>query len=172
MDGDLDPLDRWSKRIGDLIAKELSAQVVYPFEGPPFYPFIEWAKCCETLHTSKMGFSIHPDYGLWHAFRFALLMPTLKKRLEIPSETKNPCSACSSSSCLTQCPVNAYTEKGFDADKCFNHLHQNENNTCLTHGCIARRSCPEGASYRYLPEHAEFHMTAFYNSHKQRNTQK
>lgn len=168
--GESDPLDRWSKRIGDQIAVELSGQAVYPFSGPPYYPFIQWAKRCETIHSSKMGFSIHPEYGLWHAFRFALLLPDTYVELEtkIPTHIESPCLSCSDSPCLNNCPVSAYTETGFDPDACFNYLDQNEQSECRTHGCIARRSCPEGAEYRYVPKHAEFHMTAFYDSQKER----
>jgi len=119
LDGKPDPLDRWSKRIGDSIAESFSARAVYPFEGPPYYPFISWAKNCETVHSSKMGFSIHPKYGLWHAFRFALLFPTKIEDLTVAVESKNPCSSCSESPCLSNCPVSAYTEHGFDPDSCF-----------------------------------------------------
>lgn len=166
LDGNSDPLDRWSKRIGDIVAKEFSAHAVYPSDGPPYYPFIQWAKQCETVHSSKMGFSIHPEYGLWHAFRFALLFPNEILDLASPIESQNPCSSCSDSPCLSNCPVGAYTKDGFDPDRCFDYLQQNENGECRKLGCIARRSCPEGVDYRYKPGHAEFHMTAFYNSQK------
>ncbi len=172
LDGEVDPLDRWSKRIGDLIANEFSVQAVFPFEGPPYHPFIAWAKRCETVHSSKMGFSIHPEYGLWHAFRFALLFPTKQQNLKAKISNENPCLNCADSPCLTHCPVNAYSEKGFDADECFDYLHQNEQGECRTQGCIARRSCPEGAEFRYIPEHAEFHMNAFYDSQKLRRDNK
>lgn len=164
--GEADPLDRWSKRIGDQIAKEFSGFAVYPFSGPPYYPFIQWAKRCETLHSSKMGFSIHPEYGLWHAFRFALLLPKAFSEFESNNQDNpiNPCETCSKSPCLNTCPVGAYTISGFDPDACFKYLSQNENGECRTKGCIARRSCPEGADYVYVHKHAEFHMTAFYQS--------
>ena len=117
-----------------------------------------------------MGFSIHPEYGLWHAFRFALLLPNAYEELDQQVQVDAPslCSTCADSPCLSHCPVNAYTESGFDPDACFKHLKQNENGECRTQGCIARRSCPEGVNFRYVPEHAEFHMAAFYNSQKER----
>jgi len=174
LQGKVDPLDRWSKRIGDLSAKTCLGQAVYPFEGPPYYPFIQWAQRCETLHSSKMGFSIHPEYGLWHAFRFALLLPDSYEELDVKNQNdnKNPCITCADSPCLNSCPVSAYTEAGFDPDVCFTYLQHNENGKCRTKGCIARRSCPEGANFRYEPKHAEFHMTAFYQSQKERTKSK
>jgi len=170
LNGETDPLDRWSKRIGDEIASEFSGQAVYPFEGPPHYPFIEWAKRCDTLHSSKMGFSIHPEYGLWHAFRFALLLPNSYAELDtiIRTEPENACATCVDSPCLNSCPVAAYSKAGFDPDSCFQHLQENEKGECRMQGCIARRSCPEGVSYQYESKHAEFHMTAFYQSQKER----
>lgn len=175
LQGEANPLDRWSQRHGDKLAATFSGLAVYPFQGPPYYPFIQWAKRCETVHSSKMGFSIHPEFGLWHAFRFALLLPNsyaeLDEQLQSNSfqiKTENQCDTCIDSPCLNTCPVNAYTDSGFDPDVCFNYLDQNKNSVCRTHGCIARRSCPEGVNYRYVPQHAEFHMTAFYDSQKQR----
>jgi hypothetical protein len=35
---------------------------------------------------------------------------------------------------------------------------------CRDHGCRARRSCPIGAGFRYLPDQARFHMAAFLRS--------
>ena len=35
-DGDSDPLDRWSLRIGQQVAAKLGARVLFPFEGPPY----------------------------------------------------------------------------------------------------------------------------------------
>ncbi|TDJ25485.1 MAG: hypothetical protein E2O60_01955, partial [Gammaproteobacteria bacterium] len=37
-DGKPDPLDRWSRRVAEKVAKAIGASAIYPFEGPPYYP--------------------------------------------------------------------------------------------------------------------------------------
>ena len=64
LDGDPDPLDRWSVRIISGWAKALKAKAVYPFNGPPYPPFYHWAffaaapataPHCTCWFTSGMG---------------------------------------------------------------------------------------------------------------------
>ena len=42
-DGQADPIDRWSTRVVGDLAKRQGAQALYPFGGPPYAPFIDWA---------------------------------------------------------------------------------------------------------------------------------
>lgn len=72
-DGRADPLDRWSRRIARSMADELGARALFPFEGPPWYPFGRWAQQAEHLRPSPLGILMHPQLGLWHAYRFALI---------------------------------------------------------------------------------------------------
>ncbi len=73
-DGDPDPLDRWSMRIGEAMAEQFNGLALYPFDGPPFLPFLTWANKGEPTATSPLLIKIHPRYGLWHAYRFALAL--------------------------------------------------------------------------------------------------
>ncbi|GMQ77036.1 MAG: 4Fe-4S dicluster domain-containing protein [Gammaproteobacteria bacterium] len=66
------PLDRWSRRVVTELAAELGAEALFPFGGPPYLPFLRWAQRAEAVHPSPIGPLIHPDYGLWHAYRGAL----------------------------------------------------------------------------------------------------
>jgi hypothetical protein len=74
-DGAADPLDRWSRRVAETVAAEFSLQPVYPFEGPPYYPFQRWAQRAEALEQSPIGVMMHPEFGLWHSYRFAATNP-------------------------------------------------------------------------------------------------
>ncbi len=74
-DGLPDPLDRWSQSIGDALALEFGGLALYPFGGPPWHPFQQWAMRAEPLYASPIKLLIHPKYGLWHAYRFALALP-------------------------------------------------------------------------------------------------
>ena len=76
-DGLPDPLDRWSEHIGDALARECGGRAIYPSDGPPYAPFQQWARRAEPLATSPLMLQIHPQYGLWHAYRFALALPVL-----------------------------------------------------------------------------------------------
>jgi hypothetical protein len=49
-DGGADPLDRWSRRVVDALAAELGARALYPFGGPPHWPFQRWAQRAEPVH--------------------------------------------------------------------------------------------------------------------------
>ena len=71
-DGCADPLDRWSRRVIEALARELGATALFPFGGPPWLPFQQWARRAEPVHASPIGILIHPRYGLWHSYRGAL----------------------------------------------------------------------------------------------------
>lgn len=72
-DGLPDALDRWSRRVLTAVAEALEAEMVFPFGGPPHYPFQRWAERAEPVAPSPLGLLIHPEHGLWHAYRGALL---------------------------------------------------------------------------------------------------
>ena len=80
VDGARNPLDRWTKRVVDPIA-ERSARVRSIPSGR-WLPFQRWAIRAETLYASPLGILIHPEYGLWHAWRAALLF---EERVELPA---------------------------------------------------------------------------------------
>lgn len=163
LDGEADPLDRWSRRIGEHWAGRLGGLALFPFGGPPHWPFQRWADRAEPLMPSPLGLRLHPRHGLWHAYRFALLLPA---RIEAPPATvpsaepaPGACATCPSL-CVKACPVGAH-DHGFDLQRCVAHLRTPAGQTCLQQGCQARAACPEGTASKYLPEHAAFHMQAF-----------
>ncbi len=159
-DGAGDPMNRWTARVVGALAEALGALALYPFGGPPYWPFIAWAKRCEPVAESPLGLLIHPDYGLWHAYRAALLLP---RRLGLPArETRPlPCESCAQRPCLGACPVGAFTAPGYDVGACAGHLQAPEGADCMAIACRARRACPAGAAYVYEPAQAAFHMAAF-----------
>ena len=46
-DGLEHPLDRWSRRLIESLARELGGKALFPFGGPPFLPFQRWAQRAE-----------------------------------------------------------------------------------------------------------------------------
>ncbi len=164
LDNDPDPLDRWSRRIGEQLAREWSALALFPFGGPPFQPFLQWAKKAEQLESSKLGMLIHPKYGLWHAYRFAIAFPYVLTGMDFSEKHSVACTTCADQPCLAGCPVGAFSLDHYDVESCFQFLDQNPDASCHFSGCQARRACPEGGLYRYDSDHAAFHMAKFYES--------
>jgi len=158
-DGEADPLDRWSLRVANEVAPSLNAKPVFPFQGPPYLPFQQWAKRAEAMHQSPLGLMIHPQFGLWHAYRFALLFQHTFEQTQDNQES--PCLSCIDQPCLKTCPVNALSAEGYDVDGCAEYLKQNASAECFEHGCMARFSCPAGREYRYLDAQSQFHLGAF-----------
>lgn len=159
------PLDRWSRRVIGLLASEWGAVDVYP-NGPPRLSFQRLAARAEPIHHSPIGLLIHPEWGLWHAYRGALVLPD---RIELPivEPCAHPCSACAAKPCLSFCPVHAFRSGSFDLEACVNHVQSAAGSDCREHGCRARRACPVGAEYRYVGDQARFHMRAFLGSWQQ-----
>jgi len=153
-------LDAWVRGTVDRVAAICDAAPLYPFDGPPFLPFQRWAQRAEPVHPSPIGVLIHPDYGLWHAWRAAL---AIGDRLELPApdERPSPCGSCAEKPCLATCPVGAFTPSGYDVPSCAAHIDSPAGGDCLLEGCRARRACPVGTAWRYGTAQAEFHMRAF-----------
>ena len=161
-DGAPDPLDRWSARIGRGIARELGARALFPFGGPPFLPFLRWAARAEPLGASPLGLALHPEHGLWHAWRFALAFPDVPADLAPPPpRPPHACEGCRSKPCLGACPVGAFDAAGYDVGACRAHLATPAGADCLERGCRARDACPVGVASRYPEAQVRFHMRAF-----------
>jgi hypothetical protein len=159
-DGGPDPLDRWSRRVIEDIAREAGGTPLFPFGGPPYLPFQRWAMRAEPVAPSPLGILIHPDHGLWHAYRGAL---AFAEPLPLPprDERPHPCDSCSDRPCLAGCPVGAFRAGAYDVPTCIDHLDRPAGAVCMTAACLARRACPVGRQHAYGSEQAAFHMQAF-----------
>ena len=164
-DGAGHPLDRWSRRVAQEIAAELPVVPVYPFEGPPYYPFQQWARRAETLLQSPLGIMMHPDHGLWHSYRFALLGDEFETAGTLPLG-ESPCLNCEAKPCLHSCPVEAFDGSGYDVDRCAAYLKQTPQADCNTRGCLARYACPVAPGLRYTAAQSQFHLRAFLDARK------
>ena len=159
-DGRPHPLDRWSRRLIDVLAARHAAAAFYPSPGPPWLPFQRWAMRAEAVHLSPLGILIHPDWGLWHAYRGALGV-RVRLPLPEPDPRPSPCAACAERPCLRTCPVQAIAPQRYDHASCLAHVASATGADCRAEGCRARRSCPVGAAHRYGAAQAGFHMRAF-----------
>lgn len=157
-DGAADPLDRWSRRvIGDLAAG-LGLAALFPFDGPPWWPFQSWGIRAEGLAASPLGLALDGEVGPWHAWRGALVSPD-DLGPQVPPQP-SPCATCERRSCLVACPADAFAA-GFDATACRRHLESHAGGLCRTDGCRSRDACPVGRRHRYRPDQIRFLMTAY-----------
>ncbi len=154
------PLNGWTREVLSAIASELNAEVVFPFGGPPHYPFQRWALKARAATTSPIGLLIHDEYGLWHAYRGAFVFGARMILPPVPPGP-GPCATCEDKPCLSSCPVHALDPGKLDLAVCLGHLRHQRGADCLQLGCYARRACPVGRLYQYDEEQAHFHMEAF-----------
>ena len=157
-------LDQWSQRVLTALAARLGAHAVFPFERP-YLPFQRWAQRAEACHPSPLGLLIHPDYGLWHGYRGALLFAGAIA-LPSPERRASPCASCADRPCLSACPAGAFAGGAYDVPACVRHLGTAPDAACMQRGCLARHACPVGRDYRYAPAQARFHMRAFLDNHR------
>ena len=155
-DLEANPLDRWSKRVIDSIAGQNKCTALYPFGGEPYKPFFSWALRSGSVWSSPVHLAVHKDKGLFVSFRGALAINQSKK---INHSFENPCTKCPAP-CLSACPVDAFTEVGYDVVTCKDHISSLDSSNCKSLGCNTRRACPVGANLRSF-EQSSFHMEKF-----------
>ena len=151
-------MDEWTRRVVEPLAGDLDAKAVFPFDVP-HQPFLSCARRGGAGHVSPLGLNIHQSYGLWHAYRAALLFPV---EFDLPrvAAGAHPCETCALKPCLSACPVSAFDGKKYDVEACGVHVNAGPN-ACMDGGCLARLACPIGVQYQYARPQAQFHMQAF-----------
>lgn len=158
--GDLEnPLDTWARQAIGAVADEVGARAVSPSDKP-WLPFQQWAMRAEGLKPSPLGILMHPRYGLWHAYRGALLFEQ-EIEIERPQKPIHLCDLCVGKPCLNSCPVGAYSQSGFACADCVSHVRGAAGAQCRDEGCLARNACPYGAEHRYPVDEQAFHMASF-----------
>jgi hypothetical protein len=153
------PLDSWAREVIGAAAGRFGARAVSPSDRP-YLPFQRWAMRAEGLRPSPLGILMHPRYGLWHAYRGALLFD---HAIEIapPDPVTHLCDGCAGKPCLKACPVDAHAEIGFHHAECLAHVRAPQGAPCMSRGCLDRNACPYCTEYRYGDDEQAFHMAAF-----------
>jgi hypothetical protein len=156
---DRHPLDTWLRPRIEGAADAVGAHPVFPNGGPPFVPIQDWAARAEPVYRSPIGIMIHPDFGLWHVYRAALLFAD---RIDLPPRDArpSPCDTCVKKPCLSVCPADAFLPDRFDAPACVSHVESVAGTNCRERGCLARRACPVGREFLYGGDQQEFHTAA------------
>lgn len=156
-DGAADPLDRWSEQTIRRLANALKAKPFFPFGGPPYQPFIRWARASGRAHVSPVGLLVHDAAGLMVSYRGAL---GFAERIDSPAPGPSPCESCVGKPCLSACPVDAFGSGTYDVAACKADLDRAEND-CMSRGCAVRRACPVSRGHGRVEAQSAFHMRAF-----------
>ena len=151
-----DPLDRWSRRVIGAVAARIGASAVFPFDGPPWPPFVRWAARGEGARPSPVAMPVSPTRGLWASYRGAL---ALSQRCELPVSPPPPCPACPAP-CTGACPVDAFAGGRYDVAACARHVASPAGAPCRS-GCLVRQACPAGTGWAPPEPQRRFHMRAF-----------
>ena len=163
-DGAPDPVDRWSRRVVGALAQRFSATAHFPFGGPPYAPFINWALASGRAFASPSQMIVHDQVGLMISFRGAL---HLEDEIDIPPSltTPSPCDSCAARPCLTACPVSAFVDGGpYQLQACHQHLDSAEGTPCMSQGCLARRACPLSLGANRNFSQSSHHMRYFHRT--------
>lgn len=165
-DGLPDPLNRWTVSKMSILVDDLPPEIVqevrYPF-GEPIWPFQQYAKRALGIEQSPLGLLIHPEFGLWFAFRAVLVFGEGGvKSPPMQSARDHPCDACSDKPCLNTCPIGAFSVDAYDYPGCKNHVGSPAGEGCFRGGCLARQACPVGREFTNEQTHQAFHMRAMF----------
>lgn len=159
-DGGPDPIDRWSRRVIGGIACDLGGKAHFPFGGPPYRPFYQWALRSGRAWASPVTLLVHDRAGLMVSYRGAI---ALRDRLDLPARpAASPCESCAAQPCRTACPPGALGTAGYDVPACHGFLDTPPGADCLSSGCAVRRACPLSQAYGRLPQQSAYHMRLFH----------
>lgn len=156
-DGARDPMNRWSARVITAMADALGATPLFPFSGPPWQPFTDWARRSARAWPSPVGLLVHDAAGLMISYRGAL---AFRDRFVLPPSGPRPCDTCPDQPCLRACPVNALRPDAYNVPACKSDLDR-PGNDCRARGCAVRRACPLSQTYGRLEAQSAFHMEYF-----------
>ncbi|MBY6068005.1 ferredoxin [Leisingera aquaemixtae] len=161
-DGAPDPVDRWSVRVVGALAETLGGSAYFPFGGPPYTPFINWALASGRFFTSPSQMMVHDQAGMMISLRGAI---HFEQEFDIPPPplAKSPCLSCPTRPCLAACPVSALSDGApYDLAACHGYLDTRAGAGCMTGGCLSRLACPLSRTARRNPEQTAHHMRHFH----------
>ncbi len=154
-----DPIDRWSSRVISQLAADMGGAAIFPFGGPPYAPFIDWALRCGRVWSSPVSLLVHDTAGLLVSFRGAIALPCA---LTLAEAAPSPCDTCSDQPCLSVCPVGALSVAGYDLMSCHDYLDTTPGRDCMDAACMVRCACPVSQAYGRLAVQSAHHMKAFH----------
>ena len=152
-----DPVDHYTLAI--------TRQFIHDYLGNPpvcwLYPQTDYLVPLQQLgalagwsYPSPLGQGIHPEFGVWFAYRAAFLT-TANLPLKVEPKRPSPCTSCVAKPCVTTCPVGAVQIDHFDVDGCA-HYRLHDDSPCADR-CLARLACPFFPEHRYTLPQIQYH---------------
>lgn len=111
---------------------------------------------------SPLGNGIHPEHGLWFAYRSVVAIDfeiaSLGASSALPAEgfgDDSPCISCIEQPCIKSCPPSALSVGNApDLMACVN-FRSSDQSPCAEQ-CLARQQCPIGVQSRYADEQIRY----------------
>lgn len=157
-----DPIDAFSIEIAKRFADDfLGVRIVLLYPSDSAVPLQQLGALAGWHYPSPLGLGIHPQYGLWFAYRvlFLVRLP-LGEFFELPDsppgERQSPCASCADKPCISACPAQAVSaRKAFDIAAC-SDFRLRATSLC-SERCLARLACPVGREHRYSTAQTRYH---------------
>lgn len=151
------PLDEFAldtvQRFLAEVAPGVRYRVLYP--GPSLIPLQTLGALAGWHHPSPMMVGINDYWGMWYAYRVALVADT-DFTPSARVDSVSPCLTCADKPCLAACPADALgLEDGLRLERCLDHRVAPASNCAGT--CLARVACPVGSQHRYPDEQIDYH---------------
>ena len=126
------PIESFSKKVMMKFASDFlkdDIEILYPADSS-ILPLQKIGRAMNLCRQSPIGIDIHPDYGLWFAFR-GIFLTNLEISTPTPKTFESPCDSCSDRPCM-------------------NFTNKNQ----------ARLNCPIKTQHRYCDEQITYHQQA------------
>jgi len=127
-------------------------QVLYP--GAAVIPLQTLGRLAGWHHPSPMMVGINERWGVWFAYRVALLADT-ELTPTVPWTAPSPCDGCGDRPCVGACPAGALNTGSLHLDRCL--IYRRREDSLCRDTCMARVACPVGAAHRYSDEQIRYH---------------
>jgi hypothetical protein len=151
------PVDFFSQKIAEQLVSDYwgAASIEWLYPGNAAISLQQLGKLAGWHHDSPMGLGIHPEHGLWFAYRALFL---IKAALPPTSQlqSRSPCVSCSLKSCLSVCPAGALNTSEFVDLGCCGEFRIQDNSPCEDR-CLAREACPVATQNQYDREQISYH---------------
>lgn len=152
-----DPIDRHSREAAVRFAEQVLVpsqyQLIYPGQEP--VALQQMGALAGWHNPSPLGLGINPDWGLWYAYRAALLTDAPLPEIAEP-QANSPCHHCEERSCLSACPAQALAVgEPIDMARC--GCYRLAPDSACADRCLARIECPVAPEHRYTLEQIQYH---------------
>jgi len=153
-----DPVDYYSLTITRQFIRQwledAQTLILYP-DAPYQIPLTTLGELAGWSQPSPLGLGIHPEYGLWFAYRAVFLTQAELPITPVTAVPPSACTTCQHKPCITACPAHAVQTTGFDVFACA-HFRVQPQAVCADR-CLARLACPVAPEHHYTEAQLVYH---------------